>query len=294
MRKPKITIIALIIFLAISFSAVFVTAQYTTQVTTNITFSSTGTFTASEPDIGISYAIQGSPGANGTVTASVYNGNPQPSATVPSGVSLTYFVAISFNIKPSDFQNATITISYTDSMVQNIKAPFSVYKYTQDGNIYVQLPTVVDSNARTITVTVLSTTDPLFAIGGATNTPASNSTFTWIIIVVFAIAILLLAIYLVRLVRRPDKSEPLVSEEESDFGPKPEPSAEEKSKSEVPMGQKIENIEVEAEQPTSVQSPVSEVEPKTPNKDVLDTKSEEKDQTPVSRSKKKKKPYSEQ
>ncbi len=78
---------------------------------------------------GISYSIQGAPGAVGTVTADVYEGNPQPTATIPSGISLSHFVAITFNMNAADFSQATITISYRASDVQNIQSPYQVYKY---------------------------------------------------------------------------------------------------------------------------------------------------------------------
>ena len=103
MSKPKIFVIALLALLILSISAVFVAAQYTTEKTTNVTIGSDGTFTATEPDVGVTYQILGAPGATGTVTADAYTGNPQPTATYPSGISLTNFIAITFNIPASDF-----------------------------------------------------------------------------------------------------------------------------------------------------------------------------------------------
>lgn len=207
MRKLRIVSIALLVLMIFSFSSILISAQYVTQKTTNIVISSSGKFSASESEVGVSYTIYGTPGSNGTVTASVYNGNPQPTAVVPNAVGLTYFLALSFNVNPNNFQNATITISYTSSDVQNINAPYSIYKYTLDGNQYVALPSTVDTNSKTITFTIFNTSDPLFAFGGGTNSSSSIPSYTWAIIIVFAVAILLLAIYIVRLIRKPENSE---------------------------------------------------------------------------------------
>lgn len=95
-----------------------------------MTISPDGTFTATESDVGASYLIQGTPGATGTVTATVYDGNPQPTATVPGGTSLTHFVAITFNMNANDFTQATITINYADSDVQNIQMPYMQFSST--------------------------------------------------------------------------------------------------------------------------------------------------------------------
>lgn len=183
--------------LLISLSVSLVTAQYQTEKTTNITINSDGTFTANESDVGISYEIQGTPSATGSVTASIYNGNPQPSADVPTGISLSHFVVITFNINPSDFNNAKIVISYSSSDVQGISAPYSIYKYNPDSNSYVSVPSALDSNAKTITVTVASISDPLFAIGGASAKSEGLPASSWAILAVAIIIILVLSVFLV-------------------------------------------------------------------------------------------------
>lgn len=201
MSKPKIFVIALLALLILSISAVFVAAQYTTEKTTNVTIGSDGTFTATEPDVGVTYQILGAPGTTGTVTADAYTGNPQPTATYPSGISLTNFIAITFNIPASDFTQATITINYTASEVQNIQSPYAVYEYVSSSNSYVALPSTVDTSAKTITFTLTSITDPLLAIGGTTKPSSGIQTSTWIVIVVSAIIIVLLAVFVVNRLR---------------------------------------------------------------------------------------------
>ena len=76
--------------------------------------------------------------------------------------------------------------------------PYSIFKYNPDTNSYVEVPAALDSNAKTLTVTVASLADPLFAIGGnaAAKTegmPASS----WAILVVAIIIILVLVVFLV-------------------------------------------------------------------------------------------------
>jgi hypothetical protein len=101
-------------------------------------------------------------------------------------------VVVTFNMNASDFTNATITISYTSSDVAGMGQPYVLYKYNPDNNSYVALNGVVDTSAKTITVTLTSTNDPLFAIGGTaaaptvmpTEEPTSISLVTWAWIVV--------------------------------------------------------------------------------------------------------------
>ena len=201
--KPKTLVIAILVLLILSISAAIVAAQspYTTQKTTNVTIGSNGTFTATEPSIGVTYQITGVAGTTGTVTAGVYTGNPQPTATIPGGISLTNFIAITLNIPASDFTQAIITLTYTASEVQNIKSPYSVYKYISSSNSYVELPSTVDTTAKTITVTLTSTTDPLLAIGGTTITTSGIATSTWIVIVVSAIVIVIVIVLVVTRLR---------------------------------------------------------------------------------------------
>jgi hypothetical protein len=195
MNKSKLGLLTVITVLLFSFTVAFVAAQYQTEKTTKVTFESDGMFTASETDVGISYEIQGTPGASGTVTADVYNGNPQPTANLPAGTSLVHFVVVTFNINADDFKSAKIVISYSDNDVQGISAPYTIYKYNPDSNSYIVLPSTLDTAAKTITVRVTSLSDPLFAIGGATasTAPSGLSAVSWGLIIVTVIVIVLLA-----------------------------------------------------------------------------------------------------
>ena len=145
----------------------------------------------------MSYQIQGNPGATGSVTAEIYNGNPQPTASIPDGVSLTHFVVITFNMYSGDFNSAQIHITYTDEEVANLQAPFAVYKYVASSDSYVLMPnTIVDTVAKTVTVTVGSIDDPLFAIGSTSssgNTGGFSNT-AWIALGASVAIIVLLAV----------------------------------------------------------------------------------------------------
>ncbi len=195
MNKSKIGTITLVTILLLTLSVSLVAAViHETEKITDITISSDGTFTATVSDLGITYSIEGTAGATGTVTTTIYLGNPQTTALIPNGVSLTHFIGVSFDMNAQDFASATITISYTDSDVQNIKQPFTVYKYDPSSDSYLELPSTVDAAAKTITFTLISVNDPLLAIGGATaDEPAKGgiSEITWAIVIVSVIAIIL-------------------------------------------------------------------------------------------------------
>jgi hypothetical protein len=203
-NKSKYLGMVILTVLLLSLSVSLVAAQYTTQKTTDVTISSDGTFNATDSDVGVSYLILGTSGATGTVTATVYNGNPQPTATVPDGISLAHFVVITFNMNANEFTQATITMSYPDSDVQNIQSPYTIFKYVLSSDSYVELPSSFDSDAKTITITVTSLDDPLFAIGGAATATAGIPASTWIILAVSIVAIVLLAGFIVSRQRRPD------------------------------------------------------------------------------------------
>ena len=143
--KSKLLVISVIAVLLLSLSLSLVAAQYTTEQTTNVTIDSDGTFTGSESNVGVSYDIQGTPGATGTVTVDVYSGNPQPTATIPSGDSLNDFIVITFNMNAADFSLATVTISYSSVDVQNLHSPYAVFKYVAATNSYVELLSTVDT-----------------------------------------------------------------------------------------------------------------------------------------------------
>jgi hypothetical protein len=194
--KSKLGVLTLVTVLLVSLSIGLVAAQYVTQKTTEIAIGSDGTFVAGEADVGITYEIRGVAGATGSVTASVYAGNPQATAAIPGGVWLTHFVVITFDMSPLDFTQATIILSYSDSMVQNVQLPYAIYKYDAGSDSYVELPSTVDTAAKTITVTLTSVDDPLLAIGGATAAGESLPLSTWAVIIVSVVAILLLVVFI--------------------------------------------------------------------------------------------------
>jgi hypothetical protein len=195
MNKAKLGVLTLIFALLLSYSVAVAAAQYTTEKTTDIGIPSSGSFVAVEPDIGVSYQIQGTPGATGSVTAGIYTSNPQPTATIPDGVSLVHFVVITFDMNANDFGSASIVISYSDSDVHGISAPYTIYKYNAVTDSYSAMPSTVDTNAKTITVTVISVDDPLFAIGGAKSEDAGFSTTSWAILAVAIIVIVVLVVF---------------------------------------------------------------------------------------------------
>lgn len=77
-----------------------------------------------------------------------------------------------------------------------------------DTNSYVELPSTVDTTAKTITVTLTSVNDPLLAIGGATNATAAAGipVSTWAILAGSVIAVVLFSVFVVSRLRRPDES----------------------------------------------------------------------------------------
>ena len=201
MNKSKFTQIAIITVLMLSLTVSLVEAQYTTSKTTPVTVSGDGTFIATETDIGVSYLIEGTPGATGSVTAAVYSGNPQAGAVIPDGVSLTHFVVVTFDMDPNQFTMASIVISYTDADVANLQAPYAIYKYVPNTDSFVELPSTVNTEAKTITITVTSIDDPLFAVGAATVSegfPASS----WAILIGLIVAIVVIAVVVVLYLRR--------------------------------------------------------------------------------------------
>jgi hypothetical protein len=190
-----------IVLLSLSLSVAF--AQYETQQTADVNLSSTGvthidqTVTAG----GVSIDIAGTPGATGSVSTATYAANPQPGASAPNDVTLTHFVVVTFNMAASDFEGANITISYSDADIAGLTAPFVLYKYIPETNSYVQLNAIVNTAAKTMTVSVSSTTDPLFAIGGATaatNTGSGIQVWTWAILAIVVIGVLLVVVLVMR------------------------------------------------------------------------------------------------
>jgi hypothetical protein len=195
-----VTVIAFVLF-SVSLTVAF--AQYETEQTSDVTISSNGIGHIDQSSTvgGVSIDIAGTPGSTGSVSTATYTSNPQPDADAPSDATLTHFVVVTFNFDASDFQGATITISYSDADVEGLSEPIVLYKYIPESNSFIQLNAVVDSDAKTITTTVSSTTDPLFAIGGTTVKNDDGAFPTWII-GVFAAVAAVVVIAVVLMVRR--------------------------------------------------------------------------------------------
>jgi len=195
-NKKTTLAFTLIIAVLLMSTASIASAQYQPEKTINITIGSQGVFTATVPNVGIAYSIEGTPGTTGTVTANVYNGNPQATAEIPVGVSLTKFVAVVFDTPSQGLSQATLTFMLTDSDVAGLQDPYVIYKYNADSNSYVKLNGVVDKNANTITVATTGTGNSLFAIGGTpVSTAPKESSFLWIAIV-GAVAIIIAVVVL--------------------------------------------------------------------------------------------------
>ena len=194
-----ITVFAILL---ISLSSFVALAQYETQQTADVTIPASVSLKVDQSSTvgGVSIVICGICGATGSVSTATYNGNPQPGASVPAGVTLSDFVAVTFNMSASDFQSANITIPYTSSDVLGISLPYKLYKYNADSNSYTALNCVVNTSAKTITATVTSTTDPLLAIGGTTATTKTTTVqpWVWAILATVSIMIVLLAILILR------------------------------------------------------------------------------------------------
>jgi hypothetical protein len=200
--KTKIFTVFLLLLLSFSISSVVAQSAYQ-SVTSNIAISSDGTCIISD-DFGVTYNIQGTPGATGTVTTDVRNGNPQPTASIPAGISLTHFVVITFNMNAADFTKAKIVIPYNDNDVQGVQPPYSIFKYNPATNSYTELTADVYTNAKTFTITVVGVDDPMFAIGGTpvqdnngTPVPDINGGFSsiaWIVLAAFIVAIVALVV----------------------------------------------------------------------------------------------------
>jgi hypothetical protein len=194
-----VTVIVVILF---SVSLSVVCAQYQTSRTSDVQIPASGVSHVSQSLTvgGVSIDIAGTPGAIGSVSTAVYNGNPQPGASVPADVKLAHFVVVTFNFATSDFSAATIQISFTDSDVEGMSTPYALYKYDPQSNSYTKLNAVFDTIAKTATVTVTSTTDPLFAIGGKSTTQEEGLPFAFVVGVV-ALVLVIVAVVAVLLLR---------------------------------------------------------------------------------------------
>jgi hypothetical protein len=160
---------------------------------TQIEIDNSGSFIATASNAGVTYEINGTPGSTGTVTTTLYNGNPQATAEIPDGVALTKFVVVTFDFNSEDFMQATLTFSYSDADVAGLQGPFAVYKYIPETNSFVQLEGELDTTAKTITITLNSTVDPLFAIGGSNTSSVTEDVQTtlWIVVAIAVIVIVL-------------------------------------------------------------------------------------------------------
>jgi hypothetical protein len=201
MSKLKIRLFAIFTLFLLALSISSAAAQYNTQQTSTITVDPHGSAIMTD-SLGVTYDIQGIPGSTGSVTTALYNGNPQPAASVPAGKSLTYFVVITFNMNAADFGRAVITIPYTDADVAGAQAPYAIFKYMPATDSYVELASTIDTAAKTFTVTLTSVDDPLFAIGGASTAVGPTDTTSWIIIAVAIVIIVILAVFIIRVARK--------------------------------------------------------------------------------------------
>lgn len=202
--RSKLGVISIIALLLFSLSVSVVAAQpdYGPPPTFDVTIGSDGLFVGSDSSVGVMVTIEGTPGAVGTATVAVFSGNPQVTASIPDGVSLSHFIAITFDMNADDFTQATVTISYSDNDLVGMDQPFSVYRYLPSSDSYVALSTVVDSTAQTMTVVLTGVADHILAIGGLTAEPAPDSITVWVIAAVAVVIIVLLALFLVLRWRR--------------------------------------------------------------------------------------------
>ena len=204
MKKYETAIsITFLAFALFSLLLPFASAQYQTQQSVVITIGPSGRIQVSQSltagDVTID--ITGTPGATGIVSTATYSTNPQATASIPADVSLTHFVVVAFNISPNQFQSANITIKFTDAEVAGINPPYVLYKYSPLIDSYIQLNSVSDLSAKTITAMLTSPDDPLFAIGGSTvATPQPQDTPIWILVAI-AVVIVIVVIAAVLLLR---------------------------------------------------------------------------------------------
>jgi hypothetical protein len=103
---------------------------------------------------------------------------------------------------PNNFTQATVTIHYSPSDVQGLTSPYGIYKYIPENNSYVELFASNDLASQTITVTLNSPNDPLFAIGNSlagytSPSPSQTATstggtplFIYVAVIVIAVVII--------------------------------------------------------------------------------------------------------
>ena len=193
--KLKLFAVFSLMLLSLTISSAVAQSQYNGAITTNVTVGTDGTATVVD-SFGVTYNIQAAAGSTGTLTTDFRSGNPYPAANVPSGVTLTRFIVITFNMNAAAFTQAQITIPYTSSDLQGIQSPYSIFKYNPITNTYTELASTTDANAKTFTVTVTGIDDPTFAIGGATalSNMGGFSTTAWVALIASIIIIILLVV----------------------------------------------------------------------------------------------------
>ena len=202
MAKLKLGIIVFLSVLLIS-PAALVLALYGHEPIINV-LDSNGYFCFQE--FGIKAIIRGTPGANCTIQTYIYSGNPQPTASIPDGISLTQFGAVAITMNTSQFTNVSITLNITKTNLQNIQPPYAVYEYVQSTNSYEKLPSTVvnfDAADRTITFTQTNLIG-LFAIGGApvaTITVGEGAIMVLLILVSVVVSIVVAVLIVIRFKR---------------------------------------------------------------------------------------------
>ena len=202
-RKLKVCSFLLLTVLLASLSFAVVSAQaYKFKKTLPFTIGSDGVFTLVFSEVGITYDIQGTPGTTGSVTTVVWNGDPQSGAGVPANTSLSYFFGSTFDTNINNFEQAVVTVSYTDSDVQGVQEPYRVFKYVSDSNSYVELPASVYTNTKTITVALDSLSNPVLAVGGTTAEAVPPPTYLWVLIPSLIFLIVLVAVIIFMRLRR--------------------------------------------------------------------------------------------
>jgi hypothetical protein len=210
----RVVSILTVVLLSLSLFVVAASAQYSSQATANVTIGSNGAGHVDQSSSGgmVSIDIAGTPGTKGSVSLATYSGNPQPTASVPDNTKLIDFTVITINMPEGDFFGANIVFHYNDSNVAGISSPYLLYKYIPASNSYILQNAFVDTNAKTITLSISSLTDPLFAIGGAssaTTTSPGVPALAWVLIaVIIAFAVFLVVLIVNR--RRKSPFEVLV------------------------------------------------------------------------------------
>ena len=210
MRKLCVVVfVTVFVVIMFSFSSFVALAQYETTKTADFTIPSSGTshIDLSTTPGDVSIDISGTIYANGLVSTATYAGNPQPHASWPVKVTLTRFVDVTISMDARYFQTANLTISYSNSDVRGINPPYSLYKYNSESNTYLPLNSTVDDSTKTITTTLTSTNDPLFAIGGTTApvvtpTPVLSSNQQWIWVIVATVIIIIVLTVALLIFRR--------------------------------------------------------------------------------------------